>query len=75
VKTIALLCWIPRAAGCAQLKANQTVCPEYRDLRCATAPECALDEARGCQLCRCAPPPAVFPPAVPPAREGEPVRQ
>ncbi|HET9596643.1 MAG TPA: hypothetical protein VFP65_13730 [Anaeromyxobacteraceae bacterium] len=52
------------AAGCAHLKGDDTVCPEYRDLRCATAPECAMDAARGCQVCRCAPP-AYVPPEAP----------
>jgi hypothetical protein len=53
-------------AGCAHLKDSTTVCPEYRDLRCLTAPECSLDKARGCQVCRCSQPP--YTPVTPPAR-------
>ncbi|HEY3445820.1 MAG TPA: hypothetical protein VGK67_05610 [Myxococcales bacterium] len=39
--------------GCATLKSNQAVCAEYRELRCAGAPECSMDSARGCQVCQC----------------------
>jgi hypothetical protein len=39
--------------GCAELKSNKTVCEEYRGIRCATAPECSMDQARGCQVCQC----------------------
>lgn len=47
------------AAGCAHpLRADGTVCPEYRELRCATAPECSMDERRGCRVCACGQPPA-----------------
>ncbi|MGC4122258.1 MAG: hypothetical protein QM765_48280 [Myxococcales bacterium] len=42
-------------SGCATLKSDKTVCPEYRDLRCATAPECSMDAERGCRVCQCAP--------------------
>ncbi|HKA88557.1 MAG TPA: hypothetical protein VKE22_12895 [Haliangiales bacterium] len=58
------------AGGCATLKNDTTVCPEYRDLRCATSVDCAFDNARGCRVCRCArpedlpqpPPPSTLPP-------------
>ncbi len=44
-------------AGCAaQFKESGTVCPEYRNLRCATAPDCALDRDRGCLVCQCSKP-------------------
>jgi hypothetical protein len=61
------------AAGCATFRDSQTVCPEYRDLRCLTAPECSLDRDRGCQVCRCSPAAASpeqgsLPSAVPPDR-------
>ena len=41
------------AGGCATMTNDTTVCPEYRDLRCATAPECSMDKQRGCRLCSC----------------------
>ncbi len=40
-------------AGCATMKGDKTVCPEYRGLHCATAPECSMDQARGCRVCQC----------------------
>lgn len=42
-------------AGCATLKNDRTVCPEYRGMHCATRPECSMDQARGCQVCQCQP--------------------
>jgi hypothetical protein len=42
-------------AGCAHMQGDATVCPEYRALRCATAPECSMDQARGCRVCACSP--------------------
>jgi hypothetical protein len=39
--------------ACATLKNDKTVCPESRDLRCATRVTCAMDHARGCQVCQC----------------------
>ena len=42
-------------AGCATMKNDKTVCAEYRGLRCASAPECSMDMARGCQVCQCSP--------------------
>jgi hypothetical protein len=42
--------------ACATMKKDQTVCPEYRSLRCLTEPACNMDQARGCRVCQCAPP-------------------
>ncbi|MGZ6143623.1 MAG: hypothetical protein ACXWLM_09800 [Myxococcales bacterium] len=39
--------------GCAHLKDDSTVCAESRGLRCLTREICAMDEKRGCQVCRC----------------------
>ena len=50
----ALFCSVVLLAmvGCpAHLK--ETVCPEYRDIRCVNGVECAPDAARGCEVCRC----------------------
>jgi hypothetical protein len=41
--------------SCATLKHDQTVCPEYRDLRCATEVTCSFDQSRGCRVCSCSP--------------------
>jgi hypothetical protein len=45
----------PPLVGCAFLKNDATVCPEYRELRCLAAPDCSLDRSRGCRVCRCDP--------------------
>jgi len=59
------------ATGCATVKGAETVCPEFRDLRCLSGTDCVPDRARGCLVCRCgepgAPPP--MPPGVPPERK------
>lgn len=55
LKRFLLLVALVVAGSCATLKGDQTVCPEYRDLRCATAPECSMDDARGCRVCQCSP--------------------
>lgn len=39
--------------GCAPFHNDTTVCSQYREVRCATAPECSYDRARGCRVCRC----------------------
>jgi hypothetical protein len=40
-------------AGCATLKNDSTVCPEYRNLRCVAGESCSYDGARGCRVCQC----------------------
>ena len=42
-------------AGCASLAKDQTVCPEYRSLRCTAGTSCSLDQSRGCRVCQCNP--------------------
>jgi hypothetical protein len=42
-------------ASCAHLKNDESVCPEYRNIICATAPECSTDPQRGCKVCQCSP--------------------
>ncbi len=61
----ALFLALEGVAGCAGAPARAageadgaTVCPEHRDLRCATARECSMDRARGCLVCACAAPSA-----------------
>jgi len=46
------LCLLALCA-CATLRNDTTVCPEYRELRCATPVRCELDRARGCKVCQC----------------------
>jgi hypothetical protein len=41
--------------ACATLKSNETVCPEYRSLRCASGFDCDMDNERGCMVCTCCP--------------------
>jgi citrate lyase beta subunit len=55
MRTLALAAML-LAACAAQFKESRTVCPEYRDLRCATAPECSMDQGRGCLVCQCSKP-------------------
>ncbi len=61
-------------AGCATTSSTvgAGVCPEYRDLRCLTAPECSMDRQRGCRVCSCMPvqsaPGVYLPNPVPPDR-------
>ena len=42
-------------AGCASLANDQTVCPEFRNLRCPAGPSCSFDQSRGCRVCECNP--------------------
>ncbi len=48
-----LAAWLSLGAACAHLENNDAVCPEYRDLKCAVAPECSMDKARTCLVCQC----------------------
>jgi hypothetical protein len=43
--------------GCATTSSvvGSDVCPEYRSLRCMTAPECSMNHQRGCLVCACSP--------------------
>lgn len=41
------------ALGCAHVKEDKTVCAEYRGMRCLAGAVCAMDKARGCQVCHC----------------------
>ena len=52
-------------AGCATLAKDQTVCPEYRSLRCPAGPTCSLDSTRNCRVCRCNPINTMSPPTDP----------
>ena len=49
----ALLLGLVLLAGCAALKKDTTVCPEYRNLRCMTGTSCQTDKRRGCKVCQC----------------------
>ena len=40
-------------AGCATLSKDTSVCPEYRNLRCASGTVCSMDQTRGCRVCQC----------------------
>jgi hypothetical protein len=47
------LALVAAALACAHGKEDKTICPEYRDQRCVTGQDCALDKERGCKVCRC----------------------
>jgi len=42
------------APGCAMN--DKDLCPESKGIRCATAPDCTRDSARGCRVCQCGSP-------------------
>jgi hypothetical protein len=54
-RALALLVLSVALGGCATTSKDKTICPEYRSLRCATAPECSFNNERGCFLCQCSP--------------------
>jgi hypothetical protein len=60
--------------ACATVAGREAVCPEYRDLRCASTPVCTLDQARGCDVCRCEEWRQLGPPGYPPPGPGTPDR-
>ena len=39
--------------SCATMKDDQTVCAEYRSMRCMAGATCHLDKSRGCKVCQC----------------------
>jgi hypothetical protein len=39
------------ASACAMN--DKDLCPESQGTRCATAPDCTRDSARGCRVCQC----------------------
>jgi hypothetical protein len=49
-----LLAWLS-LGGCATVGSTMgsDICPEYRSMRCMTAPECSMDQQRGCRVCAC----------------------
>jgi hypothetical protein len=47
--------WMLLLAGCATLAKDESVCPEYRNLRCPNGATCSMDRTRGCRVCQCDP--------------------
>jgi len=41
--------------GCATLAKDESVCPEYRSLRCPAGASCSMNRERGCRVCQCDP--------------------
>jgi uncharacterized protein YceK len=39
--------------SCATMQKDQTVCPEFRNIRCAGRTVCDMDQGRGCRVCKC----------------------
>jgi hypothetical protein len=51
-----LLLLAAAALSCSHLRQSsrdKTLCAESRELVCLTAPDCTMDEARGCRVCQC----------------------
>ncbi|WP_428266890.1 hypothetical protein [Haliangium sp.] len=40
-------------SACAANKKDNTVCPEYRSMRCMAGVRCSMDQERGCRVCQC----------------------
>ena len=40
-------------AACAHVSKDESVCPEYRTLRCVGTPVCTMDRQQGCRVCQC----------------------
>jgi hypothetical protein len=50
---LALLVALLAAPACAHVQKDQTVCPEYRNIRCVGEARCSMDKQRGCKVCQC----------------------
>jgi hypothetical protein len=48
-----LLVALVLVAGCRYAKKDQSVCPEYRDMRCVAGVRCSWNRERGCKVCQC----------------------
>ena len=48
-----LLLLVTLCSACAHLKDDQTVCAEYRGMRCVGGTICAYDKLRECKVCQC----------------------
>jgi hypothetical protein len=51
-RALALLSFL-LVGACADLSKDQTVCPEYRSLRCPAGSSCSFDQERSCRVCQC----------------------
>ncbi|HVP62997.1 MAG TPA: hypothetical protein VMT11_20745 [Myxococcaceae bacterium] len=51
MRTRLLVLLLALAPGCAMN--DKDLCPESQGMRCATAPDCVRDAARGCRVCQC----------------------
>lgn len=51
--------------ACASLAKDESVCPEYRGLRCPAGATCSMDQARNCRVCQCNPIDKMTPPENP----------
>jgi hypothetical protein len=50
------LAWLFMAlllGSCASMQKDQTVCPEFRNIRCMGRTQCDMDQSRGCRVCKC----------------------
>jgi hypothetical protein len=53
MKKLLVMCALLMIGGCAAMKKDTSVCPEYRNLRCGGDTICTMDQSRGCRVCRC----------------------
>lgn len=56
MRTLLLAAAAAAALSCSHFqfaKGDRTLCPESRELVCLTAPDCTMDETRGCRVCQC----------------------
>jgi len=55
VRALLALAAAAATLSCAHFRStnDRTLCPESRELVCLTAPDCSMDEARGCRVCQC----------------------
>lgn len=52
---VSIIVLVLASASCASRQKDQTVCPEYRSMRCTAGTRCSMDQQRGCRVCQCAP--------------------
>jgi hypothetical protein len=54
-RALVFLVFVLGLVGCASLSQDQTVCPEFRNLRCPNGASCSYDSTRACRVCQCDP--------------------
>ena len=52
-RLLSLLGLVLALSACAFHQKDQTVCPEFRSIRCVGNVVCSMDRYRGCRVCQC----------------------